>query len=115
MTLTFLGIAVCEYSAGGACFFGARQLDEDALVAAVDTLRILELLNLVRADEDVMALEVVDMELRQEWVELALEAGCCLSRSLRVLTGEILRRSMLRSIYLFDDVACSEGWIQSVL
>jgi hypothetical protein len=58
---------------------GVRQLAEDTLVAAVDTLRALELLYQVRAEVDVAALEVVLVELRHL---LALDGS---DRSLRVL------------------------------
>jgi len=69
-----------------------RQLLEDTLVAAVDTLRMLELLYLVKADVDVPALDVVLIELRQllDTTELELEAR---GRPLRVLLGEMARLS----------------------
>jgi len=47
---------------------GARQLDEETLVATVPaeaTLLALELLYRVKADVEVVALDVVDIELRQ--------------------------------------------------
>ena len=68
-----------------------RQLPEDKLVAAVDTLRMLPLLYRVNAEVDVPAL---DIELRQfddaidDAIELALEAR---GRPLRVLVGEMPR------------------------
>jgi hypothetical protein len=68
-----------------------RQLGADeTLVAVVDILRVLELLYLVNADVDVVALDVVLIELRQllEAIELALEAR---GRPLRVLLGETAR------------------------
>ena len=62
----------------------ARQLADETLVAAVDMLRVLELLERVNVDEDVPALDMVLVEERQllEAIELALEAG---SRPLRLL------------------------------
>jgi len=67
-----------------------RQLVEDTLVAAVETLRMLELLYRVKADVEVPALDVVLIELRQlpETIELALDAT---GRPLRVLLGETPR------------------------
>jgi hypothetical protein len=67
-------------------FFGRA----DTLVAAVETLRVLELLYRVKADVEVPALEVVLTELRQflETIELALDAT---GRVLRMLLGEIPR------------------------
>lgn len=67
-----------------------RQLAEDSLVAAVETLRTLELLNRVKAEEEVPALDVVLMEFRQfaDTIELALDAT---GRALRVLLGETPR------------------------
>ena len=68
-----------------------RQLPEDRLVAAVETLRMLPLLYRVNAEVDVPA---PDIELRQfddamdDAVELALEAR---GRPLRVLVGETPR------------------------
>ena len=63
---------------------------EDTLVAAVETLRVLELLYRVKADVEVPALDVVLTELRQflETIELALDAT---GRVLRMLLGEIPR------------------------
>jgi len=68
------------------------QLPEETLVAMVDTLRVLELLYRVNADVEVLALDVVLIELRQfaETTELALDPA---GRPLRVLFGEIARRS----------------------
>jgi len=68
------------------------QLVEETLVAVVDILRILELLYRVNADVEVLALEVVLIELRQfdDTTELALDPA---GRPLRVLFGEIARRS----------------------
>jgi hypothetical protein len=65
------------------------QLAEETLVAVVDILRALELLYRVNADVEVLALEVVLIELRQfdDTTELADPAG----RPLRVLFGEIAR------------------------
>lgn len=67
-----------------------RQLAEDTLVAAVETLLTLELLYRVKAEVEVSALDVVLMELRQfpETMELALDAT---GRPLRVLLGETPR------------------------
>jgi hypothetical protein len=67
-----------------------RQLVEDTLVAAVETLRVLELLYRVKAEVEVPALDVVLIELRQfpETIELALEAT---GRVLRMLLGETPR------------------------
>jgi len=75
---------------GPGVLFCARQLDDETLVAAVDTLRMLELLYRVNADVDVDALDVVDMELRQllECVELALDA---VGLPLRMLVGDTPR------------------------
>jgi len=90
MNLTFLGRFVgdvaCSEDVGLA---PVRQLDDDTLVAAVEMLRELELLYRVKADDDVPALEFVDMELLQllEAIELALDANC----PLRVLLGEMAR------------------------
>jgi len=68
-----------------------RQLELETLVAAVDTLLVLVLLYFVNADVDVIALEVVDVELRQlERIELALEAT---GRPLLVVPGESARLS----------------------
>lgn len=67
-----------------------RQLVEDTLVAAVETLRMLELLYRVKAEVEVPALDVVLIELRQfpETIELALDAT---GRALRVLLGDTPR------------------------
>jgi len=67
-----------------------RQLVEDILVAAVDMLRVLELLYRVKADVDAPALDMVLAEERQllDAIELALEAKW---RPLRVLLGETFR------------------------
>lgn len=67
-----------------------RQLVEDILVAAVDTLRVLELLYRVNADVEVPALDMVLAEERQlvDAIELALEVR---GRPLRVLLGETFR------------------------
>jgi hypothetical protein len=67
-----------------------RQLAEDTLVAAVETLRALELLYRVKAEVEVPALEVVLVELRQlpEAMELTLDG---MGRPLRVLVGETAR------------------------
>ncbi len=67
-----------------------RQLVEEILVAAVDTLRVLELLYRVKADVDAPALDMVLAEERQllDAIELALEAR---GRPLRVLLGETFR------------------------
>lgn len=72
------------------------QLFEETLVAAVDTLRTLELLYRVNAELDMLAFEVVLIELRQlpDAIELALEAK---GRPLRVLFGEIARSERLSS------------------
>lgn len=66
------------------------QLAEETLVAVVDTLRVLELLYRVNADVEVLALDVVLIELRQleDTTELALDPA---GRPLRVLFGEIAR------------------------
>ena len=56
-----------------------RQLAEETLVAVVDILRALELLYRVNADVEVLALDVVLVELRQ------------FGRPLRMLFGEIAR------------------------
>jgi len=67
-----------------------RQLwADDTLVAVVDMLRVLALLNVV---VDVQALEVVLIELRQllDATEPALDVA---GRPLRVLLGERARRS----------------------
>jgi len=92
MGLMLLGIA---FAGGGPAdpwddLLGARQLDEETLVAAVAvvaTLRALELLYRVKADVEVVALDVVDIELRQllEWVELGIEA---VGRAVLTLAGE---------------------------
>jgi hypothetical protein len=67
-----------------------RQLVEDTLVAAVETLRALELLYRVKAEVEVPALDVVLVELRQlpEGMGLALDG---MGRPLRVLVGETPR------------------------
>jgi hypothetical protein len=67
-----------------------RQLVEDMLVAAVDMLRVLELLYRVNADVEVPALDMVLAEERQllDATELALEAR---GRPLRELLGETFR------------------------
>jgi hypothetical protein len=66
------------------------QLAEETLVAVVDILRVLELLYRVNADVEVLALDVVLIELRQfdDTTELALDPA---GRPLRVLFGEIAR------------------------
>ena len=66
------------------------QLAEETLVAVVDTLRVLELLYRVNADVEVLALDVVLIELRQleDTTELALDPA---GRPLRVLLGEMAR------------------------
>ena len=64
-----------------------RQLVEDMLVAAVDMLRVLELLYRVNADVDVPALEAEERQLLDA-TELAPEAR---GRPLRELLGEIFR------------------------
>ena len=82
----FLGIPGGSAGTGGG-FPGLRQLDADTLVAVVDTLCTLELLNLVNADVELPALDVVDIELRQllDIIELALDAT---GRPLRTLPGD---------------------------
>lgn len=71
----------------------SRQLldVDDTLVANVDTLRVLVLLYRVKADVEVL---VLDIELRQlfDAIELALDAR---GRPLRVLVGDAPRRSTL--------------------
>jgi len=57
-------------------------------VAVVDILRVLELLYRVNADVEVLALDVVLIELRQFDTELVLDPA---GRPLRVLFGEIAR------------------------
>jgi len=71
-----------------------RQLADDTLVAAVETLRVLELLYRVKAEVEVPALDVVLIELRQfpETMELALDAT---GRALRLLVGETPRLYLL--------------------
>ena len=71
-----------------------RQLADDTLVAAVETLRVLELLYRVKAEVEVPALDVVLIELRQfpETIELALDAT---GTALRVLWGETPRLYLL--------------------
>jgi hypothetical protein len=74
----------------GVGFAPVRQLEDDTLVAVVETLLALELLYRVKADVEVPALDVVDIELLQllDAIELALDAKC---DPLRVLFGEIAR------------------------
>jgi len=99
--LTFLGRpgweAWYEDEEEGGYFPLVRQLFEETLVAAVDTLRTLELLYRVNAELDMLAFEVVLIELRQlpDATELALEAS---GRPLRVLLGEIARSERLSSV-----------------
>jgi hypothetical protein len=86
----FFGITVPGGSAGtGGVLPGLRQLDDDTLVAVVEKLCTLELLNRVNAEVEFPALEVVDIELRQLYllddIELALDAS---GRPLLVLAGE---------------------------
>jgi len=109
MSLMLLGIA---FVGGGSedprdDLLGARQLDEETLVAAVDTLRALELLYLVKADVEVIALEVVDIELRQllEYVELGIEG---IGRPTLAPTGEISLPATHRSMLAWglDDGTC---------
>lgn len=96
MILMFLGILPCAELVEGEeeCvdegFTPVLQLAEDTLVAIVDTLRVLELLYRVNADVEVLALDVVLIELRQfaETTELVLDPA---GRPLRVLFGEIAR------------------------
>jgi len=74
---------------GGGLTLG-RQLVDDTLVAAVETLRTLLLLYRVKAEVEVPALEVVLIELRQfpDTMELELDAT---GRPLRELVGETPR------------------------
>lgn len=65
-----------------------RQLPEDRLVAAVDTLRELALLYFVNAEDDVPALAIELRQLFDDAMELALDAS---GRPLRVLEGETPR------------------------
>jgi hypothetical protein len=114
----FFGTAVAnevsEGAAGGdEVLLGVRQLEPERLVAAVATLLALALLYLVNADVDVVALEVVDIELRQlvECVELALEAT---GRPLLALAGETVRLSFAATYrsklpWGLVDVSCPEA------
>lgn len=90
---------------GEVALLRSRQLDEDRLVVAVSTLRALALLYLENADVEVVALEVVSVELRQllEYGELALEAA---GRALHALVGETARLSYGSALpcKLVDDV-----------
>jgi hypothetical protein len=66
-----------------------RQLEPDMLVAAVEILRVLELLYRVNADVEPM-LEEVELLQLLEVTELALDARCC--PLLRILLlGEVAR------------------------
>jgi hypothetical protein len=91
----FFGMAVADDASEGGddeILLVVRQLESETVVAAVATLLALVLLYLVNADVDVVALEVVDIELRQlECVELALEAT---GRPLLALAGERARLSL---------------------
>ena len=69
----------------------ARQLEADTLVLAVEMLLELLLLNRVNADDDVAALDVVDVELRQ-----LLEAAEG-RPPLRVLCGDKARGDLARA------------------
>ena len=71
-----------------------RQLFDETLVAAVDTLRILELLYRVKAELDMLAFVLIELRQLLDTTELALEAS---GRPLRVLFGDIARSERLSS------------------
>lgn len=94
MNLMFAGSPLGLPPLSYGCFFPdwpvwlLRQLPEDRLVAAVDTLRELALLYFVNAEDDVPALAIELRQLFDDAMELALDAS---GRPLRVLEGETPR------------------------